>query len=194
MDAQQDEKPASLGDWHLLENTFYPENDTLRTYHARMSDRTLPRGAIAAVGIVGFLLLVLAARTEGYWQGLLINLGTGALLFAALEHMLYGTVQRVTKLVTGALAAFSSQRGIEWESWATQLSNKGLPAVRNELQGIEPLPTAKLEQLQQELTAVDQMNVADRMKRMSYIWVLADKYGVEPVRQVMESGPVTNAS
>jgi len=158
-----------------------------------MSDRTLPRGAVAAVGAVGFLLLVLAARTEGYWQGLLINLGTGALLFAALEHMLYGTVQRVTKLVSGALAAFSSQRGIEWESWAAQLAIRELPAVQSELQAIEPLPTEKLVQLQQELAAVDQMNVDDRMKRMSYLWVLSDKYGVEPLRQVMESGPDTNA-
>jgi hypothetical protein len=52
------------------------------------SDRALPRGVIAGVGVVGLLLLVVAARTKGYWQGLRINLGTGALLFAALEHML----------------------------------------------------------------------------------------------------------
>jgi hypothetical protein len=78
-----------------------------------MSDRTLPRGVVAGIGVVGFLLLVLAARAEGYWQELLINLGTGALLFAALEHMLYGTVQRVTRLVTEALHVFSSEPGIE---------------------------------------------------------------------------------
>jgi hypothetical protein len=66
-----------------------------------MSDRKLPRGAVAGVGVVGLLLLVIAGRTEGYWQGLLINLGTGVLLFVALEHMLYGSVERVTKLVLG---------------------------------------------------------------------------------------------
>jgi hypothetical protein len=152
-----------------------------------MSDRTLPRGVVVGVGVVGFLLLVLAARTEGYWQGLLINLGTGALLFAALEHMLYGTVQRVTRLVTEALRVFSSEPGIEWESWAAQLTIDKLPAVEGELQVIAPLPSDKLEQLQQELAAVDQMNLDDRMKRMSYLWVLADKYGVQPLRQVMTS-------
>ena len=68
---------------------------------------------------------------------------TGALLFAALEHMFYGTAQHVTNLVTGALAAFSSPRGIEWESWATQLSGRDVPAVQRELQAIEPLPVEK---------------------------------------------------
>ena len=180
--------------WGLTEQTWWwTVDDTVRTYHAGMSDRTLPRGVVAGVGVVGFLLLVLAGRTDGYWQGLLINLGTGALLFAALEHMLYGTVQRVTKLVTDALHAFSSEPGIEWESWAEQLTIDKLPAVKGELQAIAPLPAEKLEQLQQELAAVDQMNVDDRMKRMSYLWVLTDKYGVQPLRQVMTSRARANA-
>src|SRR5262245_34282422 len=116
-----------------------------------MTDRRLPRGAVVGVGIVGLLLLVIAAGTEGYWQGLLINLGTGALLFVALEYLLYGTVERVTRLVTEALASLSSERGIEWESWSEQLSSRELPAVQGELQAIAPLPTEQLEQLQLEL-------------------------------------------
>jgi hypothetical protein len=148
---------------------------------------------VAGVGVVGFLLLVVAARTDGYWQGLLINLGTGALLFAALEHMLYGSVQHLTRLVTDALHVFSSEPGIEWENWAEQLTTDKLPAVQGELQAIAPLPAEKQEQIQQELTAVDQMNLDDRMKRMSYLWVLGDKYGAQPLRQVMTSRGKANA-
>lgn len=113
-----------------------------------MSERTLPRGVVAGVGMIGFIFLVLAARTDGYWQALLINLGTGALLFAALEQMLFGA-----------------------------------------LQAIAPLQTEKLEQLQQELEAVDQMNIDERMKRMSRLWVLADKYGAPSLRAVMAARP-----
>jgi hypothetical protein len=64
--------------------------------------------------------------------------------------------------------------------------------VQGELQAMAPLPSEKLEQLQQELAAVYQMNVDDRMKRMSYLWVLGDKYGVQFLRQVMTSPAKTN--
>jgi hypothetical protein len=152
-----------------------------------MSEQTLPRAAVVVVGVVGLLLLVLAARTEGYWQSLLINLGTGALLFAALEHMLYGTVLRVTRLVTDALHAVSSERDTEWLSWAEQLSSDELPAVQRQLQAIAPLPTEKLRELEMELTGVDQMHVDERMKRLGKMWVLTDTYGIQPLRQVMAS-------
>jgi len=158
-----------------------------------ISERTLPRGVVAGVGVAGLLLLVVAARTEGYWQGLLINLGTGALLFAALEHMLYGTVQRVTKLVREALDASRSGPGIDWVGWSEQLSIDELPAVQRELQAIAPLPTEQLEVIQQELAAIDRMNMDERMKLMSYLWVLGDKYGVQPLRQVMAVRSETNA-
>jgi len=154
-----------------------------------MSERTLPRGVVAGVGVIGFIFLVLAARADGYWQALLINLGTGALLFAALEQMLFGAVERATKLVMETLHAFSSEPGIEWESWSEQVSIDKLPAVKRDLEAIAPLQPEKLEELHQELDAVDQMNVDERMKRMSRLWVLADKYGVQSLRDLMARGP-----
>ena len=159
-----------------------------------LDDRRLPRGAVAGVGIVGFLLLVVAARTDGYWQGLLINLGTGALLFVALEYMLYGTVQQVTRLVTQALDAVSYERGMELVRWTEQVSIDELPGVQRDLQALAPLPTEKLEGLQLDLAALEQMNADEQMKRMSYLSVLADKYGVQRVRQVMASRGGANAT
>jgi hypothetical protein len=91
------------------------------------------------------------------------------------------------------LHVFSSERGIEWESWSEPLSVDGLPMVQRELEARAPLPADKLEQLQQEVAAVDQMNVDERMKRMkrmSYLWVLADKYGVQTLRDVMAAQDV----
>lgn len=157
------------------------------------SERTLPRGAVAGVGIVGFLLLVVAARTEGYWQGLLINLGTGALLFVALEQLLYGTAERVSRLVAEALDAYSSEPGMELVRWTEQLSMEDLPAVQRELQARAPLPTQKLEWLQVNLAALEQMNADAQMKRMSYLSVLADNYGVQSLRQVMTARGGTNS-
>jgi hypothetical protein len=158
-----------------------------------MSDRRLPRGAVAGVGVVGFLLLVVAARTEGYWQGLLINLGTGALLFVAFEYMIYGTVERLTKLVTEALAGFSAERWTEMRSWAAQVSSDELRVVQRDLQATAPLPTEKLERLQQEIAAVDQMYSDDQMKRISDLYLLADNYGVQSLRQVMAARGEANA-
>jgi len=152
-----------------------------------VDDRRLPRGAVAAVGIVGFILLIVAARTDGYWQGLLINLGTGALLFVALEYLLYGTVERVTQLVRVALDAFSTERGTELLRWTDQVSIGELTAVQGDLQALAPLPTEKLAGLEQDLTAIEQMNTDERVKRMSYLSVLSDRYGAEPLRQVMAS-------
>ena len=151
------------------------------------SDRKLPRGAVAGVGIVGLLLLVVAARTEGYWQGLLINLGTGALLFVALEYMIYGTAERLTRLVTEALHASSSERWSEMRTWGEQLSSDEVPAVQRELQAIAPLPARKVEQLEEELAAVDRMYTDEQMKRISDLYLLADNYGVQPLRKVMAS-------
>jgi hypothetical protein len=170
-------------------------NSTTSTLTGRVAvdDRRLPRGAVAGVGAVGFLLLVVAARTDGYWQGLLINLGTGVLLFVALEQLLYGTVEHVTKLVTQALAAISFEGGMELVRWTDQSSMDELPAVQRELQAIAPLPTDKLEGLQLDLAAIAEMNTDERMKRMSYLSLLADKYGVQPVRQVMASRGRANA-
>jgi hypothetical protein len=145
------------------------------------------------IGVVGFVLLVVAARTDGYWQGLLINLGTGVLLFVALEQLLYGTVEHVTKLVTQALDAFSAERGMELVRWTDQSSMDELPAVQRELQAIAPLPADKLEELQLDLGAITEMNSDERMKRMSYLSMLADKYGLQPVRQVMASRGKANA-
>jgi hypothetical protein len=79
-----------------------------------MSDRKLARSAVAVLAGVGVLLPVVAARVEGYWQALFINLGTGVLLFVALEHALYGPAERLPRVITEALQAFSSERG--WNS------------------------------------------------------------------------------
>jgi hypothetical protein len=95
--------------------------------------------------------------------------------------------------MTDALHAFTSQRGIEWESWSEHLSADQLPTVQRELEARAPLPTEKLEQLQQEIAEIGQMNIDERMKRMSYLWVLADKYGVQPLRDVMADRGVANA-
>lgn len=152
-----------------------------------VDDRRLPRSAVAGVGVVGFLLLVVAALTEGYWQALLINLGTGALLFVALEYMLYGTVERVTKVLREALDAVSAERGMELVRWTEQVSTEELPAVQRELQAIAPLSTEKLEGLQLDLAALEQMNADEQMKRMSILSVLSDKYGVQMLRRVMAS-------
>lgn len=159
-----------------------------------MSDRRLPRSAIAAVGVVGLLLLIVAAQTEGYWQGLLINLGTGALLFVALEYMIYGTVERLTKLVTEALAGSTSERWTEIRSWAEQVSGDELLAVQRDLQATAPLPTEKLERLQQEIAAVDQMYSDEHMKRVSDLYLLADNYGAQALRQAMAARGQANAS
>lgn len=152
-----------------------------------VDDRRLPRSAVAGVGVVGFLLLVVAARTDGYWQGLLINLGTGALLFVALEYVLYGAVTGVTKLVTDVMDASSAERWNEMQSWAEQLPIDNLPAVQRELQAVAPLPQQKLEELQAELAWAAQGNVTEQARRMRYVYVLADNYGVQPLRQVMAS-------
>jgi len=67
---------------------------------------------------------------KGLWQWLLINLGTGALLFVALEYLLYGMVERVRHLVAEALDGFSFERGMELLSWTEQVSMDELPAVQ----------------------------------------------------------------
>jgi len=134
-----------------------------------------------------------AARTEGYWQGLLINLGTGALLFVALEYMLYGTVERVTRVLRETLDAVSAERGMELVRWTEQVSMEELPAVERELQEIVPLPPEKLEALRLDLAALEQMNADDQMRRMSILSVLSDKYGVQNLRRVMASRGQRNA-
>jgi hypothetical protein len=65
------------------------------------------------------------------------------------------------------------------------LSIDDVPAVRRELQAIAPLPPDKLERLQQEVAWVDQWHADEQMKRLSYLSILADKYGVQSLRQVM---------
>ena len=77
---------------------------------------------------------------KGLWQWLLINLGTGALLFVALEYLLYGMVERVRHLVAEALDGFSFERGMELLSWTEQVSMDELPAGSAELQAMAPLP------------------------------------------------------
>jgi Flp pilus assembly protein TadB len=163
------------------------------TATAAVGDRRLPRSAVAGVGVAGFLLLVIAALTEGYWQALLINLGTGALLFVALEYMLYGTVERVTKALREALDAVSAERGMELVRWTEQVSMEELPAVERELQAIAPLPTQKLAELRMDIAALEQMNADEQMKRMSMLSVLSDKYGVQSVRRVMAARGERNA-
>jgi hypothetical protein len=183
---------ALLGDARHSLNTGETTKWGLALYYARMTDRRLPRGAAAVLGAIGVLLLVVASRTDGYVQALLINLGTGVLLFVGLEHALYAAAERLTTLVRETLKVFSSERWPELWSAAERLSLQEREALERELQATSPLPTETVERLRLELEAVDQMHADEHVKRMSYLAVLIDKYGVTRVRQVLTS--VRNAN
>ncbi len=134
---------------------------------------------------LGVLLLAVAAAGDGYWQALLINLGTGVLLFVALEYALYGAADRLTKLITNALHGHPDERVLEMWNWADTLSVEAREALPRQLQAMSPLPPPELEDLESQLQAVGEMNFSERMKAMSGLVLLADHYGPERVRQVI---------
>src|SRR5262249_20167798 len=118
---------------------------------------------------------------------------TGAILFVALEYMIYGPVERLTKLLTEVLAGSSSERWTEMRSWAAQVSSDESLAVQRDLQAAAPPPTERLGRHQQEIAAVDQMYSDEHVKRISDLYLLADNYGAQALRQVMAARGKANA-
>jgi len=150
-----------------------------------MTDRKLGRWAATVLAGFGVLLLAVAAAGDGYWQALFLNLGTGVLLFVALEHALYGAAARLTALIRDALHSQSGEQVLEMWSWADALSVEAREVLPLQLQAMSPLPLAELEDLERELQAVDEMNAGERVKAMSRFVLLADHYGPQRVRQVI---------
>ena len=154
-----------------------------------MTDRKLAPGAVAVVaGVLGILLLLVAARTDAYWQALLINLGTGVLLFVALEYSLYGAAERVTTMVNVVLRSYApDERWTEMMSWADSLTGESRQALAHQLQATSPVTDAKLEELELELQWIEQMNATEHTKGVSSVAVLTNYYGVQRVRDVLAS-------
>ena len=150
-----------------------------------MADRKLGRGVATALAGFGVLLLAVAAAGDGYWQALFINLGTGVLLFVALEYALYGAAERLTALITNALHGQSDEGVLEMWNWADTLSVEAREALPHQLQAMSPLPPAELEDLERELQAVAGMHASERVKAMSGLGLLADHYGPQRLRQVI---------
>ncbi len=150
-----------------------------------MADRKLGRGVATALAGFGVLLLAVAAAGDGYWQALFINLGTGVLLFVALEYALYGAAERLTAFITNALHGQSDEGVLEMWNWADTLSVEAREALPRQLQAMSPLPPAELEDLERELQAVAGMHASERVKAMSGFGLLADHYGPQRLRQVI---------
>jgi hypothetical protein len=156
-----------------------------------MTDGKLARGAVAVLAGVGVLVLLIAARSDGYGQAVLINLGTGVVLFAALEHALYGTAERVTALVTELVQANSPERWLEMTYWADTLTSEAREALVHQLQANSPLPVAVFDELELQLRAIDQMDASEHLKGISSLAVLTNHYGIRGVRDELASRRAT---
>ena len=139
---------------------------------------------------LGLSCLPSLAAGDGYWQALLINLGTGILLFVALEYALYGAAERLTAFITSVLHGQPDGRTLEMWNWADTLSVEAREALPRQLQAMSPLPLAELEDLESQLQAVDGMHASERVQAMSRLVLLADHYGPERVRQVITAPPM----
>jgi hypothetical protein len=144
-----------------------------------VDDRRLNRLTAVGLLVLGLALLVAAAWLQGYWQSLLINLGTGVLLFVALEHVLYtagGFTLGVLAQIGDLMRRPNDGTDTHLEVLAERLSYK---EVANEL---PPRLTAvdqtvDSQRLAVRMAALERVQMTDRARALAALLLLSSVFG-----------------